>query len=133
MIVIVDCGSQYTLLIARRIRQLEVAAEIFPPEFDLQKLENLEGIVLSGGPSSVYDKGSPKLSDSILSLKVPVLGICYGLQILAKNLGGEVVAGKNREYGKESVNVKNSSPLFKGLASRQTVWLSHGDKVAKLP
>ena len=133
MIAVVDFGSQYTHLITRRIRELGVEAQIFSPKIDLTKVDNVEGIILSGGPSSVYEKGSPSLSSSVLKLGAPVLGICYGLHLLAKNLGGKVIAGKSREYGKEVVLVKNSSPLFKGLGSRQTVWLSHGDKVIKLP
>src|SRR3989344_6092601 len=100
MIAEVDFGSQYTHLIARRIPGLGGAAEIFPPDKDLSKIKNLEGIILSGGPSSIYDKNAPTLTDSILRLSLPVLGICYGLQLLAERLGGEVVAGKSREYGK---------------------------------
>src|SRR3989344_9310115 len=133
MIAVVDFGSQYTHLIARRIRKFRVPAEIFTPADNLTKIENLEGVVLSGGPGSVYEKGTPKLSDTVFGKGVPILGICYGMQILAKELGGEVVKGKSREYGRESVTLKNKNPLLKSLSEKQTVWLSHGDFVKKLP
>ncbi len=133
MIAVVDFGSQYTHLIARRIRELHVAAEIFSPKDSLSTIDNLEGIILSGGPASVYEKGAPSFSNSILSLNIPILGICYGLQALAKNLGGQVGAGGKGEYGKEVVKVKTNDPLFKGLEESQIVWLSHGDLVKKVP
>ncbi len=133
MIAVVDFGSQYTHLISRRIRQLGVATEIFGPKEDLNHVDNLEGIILSGGPASVYEKGSPKFNKKLLGLGLPILGICYGLQILAKNLGGTVTSGKTREYGREQIAIKNTNPLFSKLSSRQKVWLSHGDLVKKAP
>ena len=133
MIAVVDFGSQYTHLIVRRIRQFKVASEIFSPKQNLSQVENIEGIVLSGGPSSVYARGSPRLSESVFELNVPILGVCYGLQVLAKEFGGEVARGKSPEYGRDQVTLQTKNPLFKNLTSKQTVWLSHGDKVTKLP
>ncbi|MEX0616984.1 MAG: glutamine-hydrolyzing GMP synthase [Candidatus Woykebacteria bacterium] len=133
MIAVLDYGSQYTHLISRRIRELGVAAEIFGPKVDLGGLNTLEGVILSGGPSSVYGKGSPKLNPKVFDLNIPILGICYGLQLLAKEKGGEVEEGRSREYGKERIKLNTKSLLFKGLSDSQTVWLSHGDLVKKLP
>lgn len=132
MVAIIDFGGQYTHLIARRIRQLKVRAEIFSPETNLSKIENLEGIVLSGGPSSVYDKFSPKTPQQNLKLKVPILGICYGHHYLTKNLGGLVKKGIQSEFGREIVTI-SASKLFASLNKKQTVWFSHGDQVSKLP
>lgn len=132
MVAIIDFGGQYTHLIARRIRQLKVRAEIFSSETNLAKIENLEGIILSGGPSSVYDKFSPKTPQQNLKIKVPILGICYGHHFLAKNLGGLVKKSNQSEFGREIVNIK-SSKLFTGLNKNQKVWFSHGDQVSKLP
>ncbi len=132
MVAIIDFGGQYTHLIARRIRQLKVRAEIFSPETNLTKIENLEGIILSGGPSSVYDKFSPKTPLSNLKLKVPILGICYGHHYLAKNLGGLVKKGAQSEFGREILSI-GASKLFAGLNKNQKVWFSHGDQVSKLP
>src|SRR4030067_2411363 len=99
MIAVVDFGSQYTHLIARRIRQIGARAEIFPPSANLSQIENLKGIILSGGPQSVYDKDSLTTPIANLKLDVPTLGICYGHQFLAKAFGGEVQPGTKREYG----------------------------------
>ena len=133
MIAVVDYGSQYSHLIARRIRSLGVASEIISPQKNTLELKNIEGIILSGGPSSVYKNRSPRLSDSLLRLNVPILGICYGMQLLAEYFGGRVAKSKSREYGKETIFVNQGNDLFKGLSKRETVWLSHGDKVEKLP
>ncbi|MCH8821300.1 glutamine-hydrolyzing GMP synthase [Patescibacteria group bacterium] len=133
MIAVVDYGSQYSHLIARRIRSLGVASEIISPQKNTLELKNIEGIILSGGPSSVYKNRSPRLSDSLLKLNVPILGICYGMQLLAEYFGGRVAKSKSREYGKETIFVNQGNDLFKGLSKRETVWLSHGDKVEKLP
>lgn len=108
----VGYGSQYTHLISRRLRQFGVAAEIFGSNEDLTHVDNLEGIVLSGGSASVYEKGSPKFNKKLLGLGLPILGICYGLQLSAKNLGGTVTLGRAGEYGKEAGSVKNKNPLF---------------------
>ena len=133
MVAIIDFGSQYTNLILRRLRQLCVRAEIFPPNFTFQKRNNIKGIILSGGPQSVYDRNSLTTPKANLNLDVPILGICYGHQFLAKALGGQVRVGDNREYGRETIEITNKSPLFSGLGKKQNVWFSHGDQVTKLP
>ena len=135
-VIILDYGSQYTQLIARRVREQHVYAEILPwsaPEADVRARQPL-GIILSGGPNSVYDDGAPVLADYLTKLSVPVLGICYGMHLLAHALGGQVVPGTAREYGPADVDlVATDIPLFSGLASRQAVWMSHGDRVEALP
>ncbi len=135
MIAILDYGSQYTQLIARRIRGLGVLAEIFPPTISLAKVGSLkpDGIILSGGPSSVYAKGAPKLPDWVFDLDVPVLGICYGMQLMARALGGSVKASKQREYGLAEIQLKGKSKLFESIDRKTSVWMSHGDKVEKIP
>lgn len=135
MIAVLDFGSQYTHLITRRIRELGVKAEIF--EYDITdkilKEYHPEGIILSGGPASVLEKNAPSLDKKILELGVPLLGICYGHQLLAYLLGGEVKSSKNREYGEEVIEVRKEGVLLKGLSKREQVWFSHGIAVYKLP
>ena len=135
LITILDFGSQYTQLIARRIREQKVFCNILPfnSEIDPDDKKNLKGIILSGGPSSVFDKDAPILDRRILELNVPVLGICYGLQSIAHILGGKVEKGKKREYGRATIDIQDSSDLFKGLDKKQNVWMSHGDFVVNLP
>ncbi len=135
LIIILDFGSQYTQLIARRIREQKVFCKILPfnSEIDPQDKRNLKGIILSGGPSSVFDENAPILDKKFLELNVPILGICYGLQIIAHSLGGKVEKGKKREYGRAIIDVQDSYDLFKGLDKKQKVWMSHGDFVVKLP
>src|SRR4030042_5327913 len=111
MIAVVDFGSQYTHLIARRIRQIGVRAEIFPPQTNLSQVKNLKGVILSGGPQSVYDKNSLTTPVSNLKINIPILGICYGHQFLAKALGGEVQPGAKREYGRETIKIVHHSSL----------------------
>src|SRR5438270_5377139 len=134
-ILILDFGSQYTQVIARRIRELQVYSEVV--SFNLSAAEikklNPNGIVLSGGPASVYDKGSPQIDKEIFSLGIPVLGICYGLMQMAHHLGGKVVFTGRREYGAGMLNITNGSQLFDGLGSQLDVWNSHGDEVTALP
>lgn len=142
IILILDFGSQYTQLIARRLRELNVYCEIQPFSIDIKKyLENknsysLKGIVLSGGPASVLEKGSPDISASdysfIRSLNVPILGVCYGLQLLAKKSGGKIHKSKVREYGHTVIKTLKS-PMYKGCPENLSVWMSHGDSVHKLP
>lgn len=133
MIAVLDFGSQYTRLITRRLRELGVSSEIFPHDTVKDKLPSTTtGIIFSGGPAGVYDKAAPRLNKSFLKSDVPVLGICYGYQLLAHNLGGEVIPGDKKEYGRKIINVYGGA-LFKGLNKRETVWFSHGDIVAKLP
>src|SRR6059036_4224940 len=134
-VVILDFGSQYTQVIARRIRECQVYSEIV--RFDTPAAEiaaaKPKGIILSGGPASVYDKGAPHLDPEIFSLGIPVLGICYGLMLMAHHLGGQVVFTGRREYGAGMLHIKNGSQLFDGLGNQLDVWNSHGDEVTALP
>jgi GMP synthase (glutamine-hydrolysing) len=132
-IIVLDFGAQYGHLIARRIRQLHVFSEILEPTASLQQLEQAKGIILSGSPASVYDKDAPAFNKKIFSLHVPLLGLCYGHQLMAQQLGGKVEKGKTREFGIAELQIKNQKKLFSGLAAKETVWMSHGDKVSRLP
>ncbi len=134
MIVIIDFGSQTTHLIGRRVRGLGVEVKIVEPDKALGLIRRVkpQGIILSGGPASVYEKGSPVVSKAVFGLGVPVLGICYGWQLMAKLLGGRVVAGR-REYGPTKVRVIRQGEIFKGTKRNLKVWMSHGDEVVKLP
>jgi GMP synthase (glutamine-hydrolysing) len=134
-ILILDFGSQYTQVIARRIRECQVYSEIV--RFDTPAAEiaavKPNGIILSGGPASVYDKGAPQIDPGIFSLGIPALGICYGLMLMAHHLGGKVVFTGRREYGPGILHIKNGSELFDGLGKQLDVWNSHGDEVTALP
>ena len=134
-IAVLDFGSQYTQLIARRIRDLSVFCEIFPFDIDISELEDPDvvGVVMSGGPSSVYDKGSPLPDRRLFSLGKPVLGICYGMQVIGHLLGGEVAPSGKREYGRARLHVQKRGRLFKGVRSEQDVWMSHGDRLSAIP
>jgi len=134
-ILILDFGSQYTQLIARRVRELKVYCEIHPFNCSLEFIKkfNPQGIILSGGPASVYDETAPTLGKGILSLDIPILGICYGMQILVYELKGKVIKAAKREYGRALIRIKKESPLFQGLEEQQTVWMSHGDQIKGLP
>jgi len=135
-LVILDYGSQYTRLIARRVRELRVYAEILPWDVAPERLAALDpiGIILSGGPNSVYEAAAPGLAEAVLALGVPVLGICYGMQLLTRALGGEVRPGVSREYGATEVAVRQPQhPLLAGLPPTLQVWMSHGDQVATMP
>jgi len=135
MIAVLDFGSQYTHLITRRIRELGVSAQIFPSDVDSKTLaaNGVVGIILSGGPSSVYEKNSPQIKKEILQMGLPVLGICYGHQLIAYSLDGAVKPGKFREYGEEVVTIKNPGKILDNLEKNEKVWFSHGDSVSKLP
>jgi GMP synthase (glutamine-hydrolysing) len=136
-ILILDYGSQYTQLIARRIREQHVYCEIQPHDVDLAAIRAWDpaGIVLSGGPASVLDAGAPDLDPGILELGRPILGICYGLQLLAHRLGGLVEKADDREYGRAILKVEGDDPLFAALPGgvERVVWMSHGDRVLRLP
>ncbi len=134
-IVILDFGSQYTQLIARRIRELKVFSAVLPCTASLEEIKSYHpaGIVLSGGPCSVYDDDAPPADERVLSLGLPVLGVCYGLHFIAHKLGGKVVPGPRREYGHAEVSVHGESELFKGLPKSMSVWMSHGDEAQELP
>jgi len=134
-IVVLDFGGQYTQLIARRIREQQVFSAILPCTSSLDAIRKYEpvGVVLSGGPNSVYDAVAPPCDPGVLSLGVPVLGICYGLQWMTHILGGQVECADRREYGRTELQVKNGSALFAGLPARLRIWNSHGDHVRSLP
>jgi GMP synthase (glutamine-hydrolysing) len=135
MILIIDFGSQFNQLIARRVRECKVYCRIEPPTISIKKIRDLapEGIILSGGPAGVYEKNSPKVSPKIFDLGVPVLGICYGMHFMVKALGGTVTATDKREYGFAELTIKTPGPIFKGVKKATTCWMSHGDSVGKLP
>lgn len=134
-ILILDFGSQYTQLIARKVREVGVFAEIHPFNIELEKLKELnpKGIILSGGPSSVYSEGAPHPRFNVFELGIPVLGICYGLQLIAFTQNGQVDAAAKREYGKAIVNVVEDNPLLKGISNNAQMWMSHGDSLSKMP
>ena len=135
-VLVVDFGAQYAQLIARRVREAGVYSEIVSHEASADDIAAKKplAIILSGGPSSVYEEGSPNLSPGILDLGIPVFGICYGFQVMARELGGEVGKTGLREYGATSASVTPSiSPLFAGQPETQTTWMSHGDQVQKAP
>ncbi len=134
-VAVLDFGSQYTQLIARRIRELGVFSEIVHHTTTAKELaaRGDRAIILSGGPASVTQKGSPSCDPRVFALGVPVLGICYGMQLMAKLLGGHVLSANEREYGRTRLRIKDRRTLFHGLPGKLTVWMSHGDQVDKLP
>jgi GMP synthase (glutamine-hydrolysing) len=134
-IAILDFGSQYTQLIARRVREQGVYAEVFPYDATPEQLNTLspQGCILSGGPDSVYDEDGLTLSAGILDLDTPLLGICYGMHIIAQSLGGKVELAQTREYGPAHITLSGDSPLFQGLPGELDVWMSHGDHVIQPP
>ncbi len=135
MILIIDFGSQYNQLIARRVRECHVFCQVDPPDIDLAYIRSLnpKGIILSGGPASIYEKDSPKSHSDIFALGIPVLGICYGMQFMVNALGGRVKKAKKREYGYAELEVMSQDDLFNGVKSKTTSWMSHGDSIIKLP
>jgi len=133
-ILILDFGSQYTQLIARRVRELNVYCEILPYYKYNETIENLKGVILSGSPHSVRDKDAPQIDFSIFRNKIPVLGICYGAQLMAQTFGGSVQASATREYGRAKLSTVNQQNLlFKGIDEDSQVWMSHGDTIVELP
>jgi GMP synthase (glutamine-hydrolysing) len=134
-ILVLDFGSQYTQLIARRIRENKVYSEIFPfnaPNVDIKSFRP-KGIILSGGPSSVYDPNAPLPDPEVFDLGIPILGICYGMQLIAQCLGGRVAKAKKREYGKAELVIDDRGDIFKGIPIKTNVWMSHGDKIKRCP
>jgi GMP synthase (glutamine-hydrolysing) len=135
LIVVLDFGAQYSMLIARRVRECNVYSELLPYNTTLEELKkrDVKGIILSGGPGSVYEKDAPKLDPRIWESGIPILGICYGMQLMAKELGGDVKSGKLREYGKAQLVIDDHTNLFAGQGKELTSWMSHGDSVTALP
>ncbi len=134
-VLILDFGSQVTQLIARRIRELKVYAEIVPYHQSIEEIKAFKpsALVLSGGPSSIYEKDSPKIHKEIFKMGVPVLGICYGLYMLVDAFNGNIEPSNEREYGRATLDIQSTSPLFRGLKKKELVWMSHGDRVSSLP
>lgn len=135
-IIIIDFGSQYTRLIARKVRECHVYSEVIPCTADISNLKedkSLKGIILSGGPQSVFVNNAPQLANLILDLNQPILGICYGLQLLSHHFKGKVTGGKTREYGKTKIHISARSVIFKGVNKNLSVWMSHGDYIKALP
>ncbi|MGM0924527.1 MAG: glutamine-hydrolyzing GMP synthase [Bacillota bacterium] len=135
MVVVLDFGSQYNQLITRRIRELGVYSELHPHTLTAEEIKkmNPKGIILSGGPNSVYGEQAFRCDERIFDLGIPVLGICYGMQLMTHYLGGKVEAANHREYGKATLNVQTETALFADLPKQQIVWMSHGDLVADIP
>ncbi|HRV82526.1 MAG TPA: glutamine-hydrolyzing GMP synthase, partial [Planctomycetota bacterium] len=134
-ILIVDLGTQYAQLIARRVREAGAWSEIHPAQRALEAAQSMDlaGIILSGGPASVYEQGAPQVPDELFGLGVPVLGICYGMQWMCRALGGEVEGGHTREFGHTSMHIDQTTGLFAEVPADTVVWMSHGDKVTHLP
>jgi GMP synthase (glutamine-hydrolysing) len=134
-VVVLDFGSQFAQLIARRVRELHVYSELLPHDTPWSEIERRRprALILSGGPNSVYDEGAPMADPAIWSGRIPVLGICYGAQLMARELGGDVLPTAKREYGPASVSLTGDDGLFAGLDREQPVWMSHGDSISRLP
>ncbi|MGD9250457.1 MAG: glutamine-hydrolyzing GMP synthase, partial [Desulfobacterales bacterium] len=135
MILIIDFGSQFNQLIARRVRESKVYCQIVPPTISADEVRSLapQGIILSGGPASIYEDHSPQIDRRILDLGLPILGICYGMQFMVHALGGKVKRSSKREYGFAEFRVKRSKPLFASVPAQTPCWMSHGDSITKLP
>ncbi len=135
-IIVLDYGSQYNQLIARRIRENGVYSELLPHTTkakDIKKMGNVRGIILSGGPNSVYEENAFSIDDEIVKLGIPILGICYGMQLITVKLGGNVKKASKREYGKSLIEIAHDDALFKNIPNKLNVWMSHGDQVDDLP
>ena len=137
-ILIIDFGSQYSQLIARRIREMEVYCEIVHSSHVMTAIskekENILGVILSGGPESVYEENSPTVEKELFSLNIPILGICYGMQLIAHLNGGTVEKAESKEFGKASLEILEiENPLFENVKQHSQIWMSHGDHITKLP
>jgi GMP synthase (glutamine-hydrolysing) len=134
-VLILDFGSQYTKLIAKTVRELGVYAEIVSPEISPEEIRRYapKGLILSGGPASVYTPEAPHIDRRIYELKIPILGICYGMHLIAHDLGGRVLRGERREYGPSTLQIVQPDTLFDGLNAHEEVWMSHGDEIQRLP
>ncbi len=135
LVLVIDFGGQYNQLVARRVRECNVYCEIYSYKTPLEKIKERKpkGIILTGGPNSVYEEGAPSAKEELFNLGVPVLGLCYGAQLMAHVLGGEVKRAENREYGKTEITLDNSSRLFEGIDSNNTCWMSHFDYISRMP
>lgn len=135
MIVILDFGSQYSKIIARKIREAQVYCEVVSHKITPEEIRNkgAAGIILSGGPSSVHSDTSPKCNPELFEMGLPILGICYGMQLMAQHLGGEVTKSKSQEYGGANLYIDNNFDLFEGLWLEMAIWMSHGDSVVRMP
>src|SRR5579872_880774 len=135
MIIILDFGSQYTQLIARRVREAKVYCEILPFRTSLEEIKKRDpsGLILSGGPSSVYQGDAPRPDPSIWELGLPVLGICYGMQLMTEHFGGKVKKAEHREYGSAEIQIDHMDGIFGGLEEKLPVWMSHGDAADEMP
>jgi len=134
LILVVDFGGQYNQLIARRVRENHVYCEIVPYTISATRVKEMspKGIIFTGGPNSVYGENSPKIDNEIFNLNIPILGICYGAQLMAHTLGGNVKTATVREYGKTVVNLDTNNPLFDGIVDKQC-WMSHTDFIEAQP
>jgi GMP synthase (glutamine-hydrolysing) len=134
IVAILDFGSQYTQLIARKIRELGVYCEIFPYSIGIEKIKSLDpiGVILSGGPRSVNEAGAPVCDPAVFELHAPILGICYGIQLIAKLYGGEVQRSEKREYGRAHIFVDVHGGLLEGMENDDTIWMSHGDSIIRI-
>lgn len=135
LVLVIDFGGQYSQLIARRVRECGVYCEIIPYTYSIEKIKEKspKGMIFTGGPNSVYGDNSATISEEIFNIGVPILGICYGAQLMAHVLGGEVKAATGREYGKTDININNNSLLFKGVSEKEQCWMSHTDFITKEP
>src|SRR5215213_8804369 len=134
-VLILDFGSQFTQLIARRVRENRVYCEVHAFDFSVEEIRRRKpsGLILSGGPQSVYEDGAPSADPELFRLGIPVLGICYGMHVMAHELGGGVEGSSHREYGRAEIAIAEPGKLFEGLSACETVWMSHGDRVGRLP
>ncbi|MDQ6746834.1 MAG: glutamine-hydrolyzing GMP synthase, partial [Candidatus Dormibacteraeota bacterium] len=134
-VLVLDFGSQYSQLIARRVREAKVYAELVPGTISAAEVRRRapRGLIFSGGPASVYAEGAPRPDPALYELGLPILGVCYGMQLLAHDLGGRVAPTDRREYGRASVSVDERSGLFANLPAELDVWMSHGDVISDLP
>ena len=134
-VLVLDFGGQYNQLIARRVREQSVYCELLPCDISLERIKefNPKGIIFTGGPNSVYDENSPHIDPAVFMLGIPVLGICYGAQLMAYTLGGNVEHAETREYGKSDVSYDTTSLLFKGVNENNVCWMSHTDYISEPP
>lgn len=134
-VIILDFGSQYTQLIARKVRECGVYAEIYPYNLNIEEIQrhHPKGIIFSGGPASVFDTNAPHPDKKIFSMDIPILGICYGLQLITYHLGGKVGKANKREYGRAVFKIASADPIFEDIPAESIVWMSHGDKIDDIP